>query len=73
MITYAYCYPDGDIYSVRREEKTPEDPTILKMILPEGSFLIDLTGKESFDILDILEIHTNYKADTSKQKLIRKT
>jgi len=72
MVTYALCNPDGDICSVRREEKLPENPTILKMILPEGGFLLDLTEEESFDSLALLEIHNNYKADTNKQTLIKK-
>ena len=70
MVTYAICSLNGTISSVGRREELPLDEE-LEMNTPEGGFMLDLTGQEPFDTLDILEIHSGYKADVKKKKLIK--
>jgi hypothetical protein len=71
MITYAICNPDGSIISVCRCDELPDEYSQKKNI-PEGGFLIDLSGQEPFDTQDILEIHNGYQADAKKKKLIKR-
>ena len=70
MVTYVVCNQDNSIDSVRRCDELP-DELLLGMIIPEGGFLIDLTGQGDFDSMDVLDIHNGYKADTKKKKLIK--
>ena len=70
MVTYAICSSDGSIYSVGRGEDLPNEME-REMNIPAGGFLIDLTGQEDFDNMNILEIHNNYKADAEKKKLVK--
>jgi len=70
MITFTICNPDGTIITVGRREELPGDIEI-EMNTPEGGFMIDLTGQEPFDTMDILDIHNGYKADAKKKKLVK--
>lgn len=70
MLTYAICYSDGTINSVYRSDVLPGEFE-MKMSIPEGGFLIDLTGQEPFDTLDILDIHNGFVADPQKKMLIK--
>ena len=70
MVTYALCDQDGFIISVRREDTMPKEEEI-KLYLPDNGFYIDLTGKESFDTMDLIDITDGYKADSKKKKLVK--
>ena len=70
MEIYVICNADGSIYSVRSGEGLPPI-SAMESVTPEGGFVIDLTGQESFDNMDIVEIHEGYKADKSKKKLVK--
>ena len=70
MITFVICNPDGTIVIVGRREELPSELE-LEMNTPEGGFMIDLTGQEPFDTMDILDIHNGYKSDAKKKKLIK--
>ena len=71
MFTYAICSPDGSIYSVGRGEELPNEIE-REMNIPAGGFLIDLTGQEDFDNMNILDIHNSYQADTEKKSLVKR-
>ena len=70
MITYAICNADGSIQSVGRGDEPPNEME-REMNIPSGGFLIDLSGQEDFDAMNILDIHKNYKADTENKKLVK--
>ena len=70
MATFAICYPDGRIQSVRRSDEAPEECGV-NADLPEGGFYIDLTGQKAFDELDIMDILTGYKANAKTKKLVK--
>jgi hypothetical protein len=70
MLTYVICSADGNILSVSRSEELPNE-TEREMNIPADGFLIDITGQEDFDVMDILDIHNNYKADVEKKNLVK--
>jgi len=70
MVTYAICGSDGSIHAVGRGEELP-NAMEREMNIPAGGFLIDLTGQEDFDTINILDIHKNYKADAEKKTLVK--
>ena len=70
MFTYVIYNSDGSTHSVRRSKEQPKEFEI-EAVTPEGGFFIDLTGQESFDTMDLLEIHEGYRADPETKRLIK--
>ena len=69
IYTYVICLPDNSIYSVRRSPQLPSRE-LLALTMPAGGFFIDITGKGSFDAMDILDIHDKYVANAEKDGLV---
>ena len=57
MLTYVLCNADGSIHSVGRNDVLPDELN-LELNMPEGGFMLELTGQGDFDSMDILDIHT---------------
>ncbi|MCL1872569.1 MAG: hypothetical protein FWF85_00445 [Clostridiales bacterium] len=71
MVTYVICNSAGEIITVCRCEELPNEIE-REFNIPEGGFIIDLTGQKPFETLEVLEIHNGYQADAKKKKLIPK-
>ena len=71
MATYVICDADGAIYSVGRIEELPTAEE-LAVNTPDGGFVLDLTGQDDFEAMEILDIHNGYKSNAKKTKLIKK-
>ncbi|MCL1848302.1 MAG: hypothetical protein FWF83_01315 [Clostridiales bacterium] len=71
MVTYVICEADGTIHSVSRQTNLPDEET-METMLPEGGYVIDLTGQEEFEEMDILEIHEHFMASATKKRLVKR-
>jgi len=71
MVTYVICESDGSIRSVRRTAELPSAEE-KKLILPEGGYVIDLTGQEGFEEMDIMDIHVHYQAGANKKRVVKR-
>jgi len=70
MATFAICYPDGRIQSVRRSDEAPEECGVSADV-PEGGFYVDITGQSTFDELGTMDILTGYKVNVKTKKLVK--
>ena len=71
MFTYVVCNSDGVIHSVSRQDDSQDDSTC-SFGIPEGGFVIDISGQKEFAEMQIIDIHNNYTVDVKTKKLVKR-
>lgn len=63
---------DGQILSVSKLEVMPEKLEQLYTTLDKDEAVLEIPAKGNFLKLDAIELHTQYKIDVTKKKLVKK-